>query len=192
MFGENVSSADNQQERVPKESENLNYYIAGFVDGEGCFSISICHQKNSVLGWKMDPFFQVYQHRDNSKILYIIKDVLGCGYISEKGGNPVCFVYCADKIRDILTTVIPFFERYPLIGEKYNNFLLFKHIVAEISQKKHLTSKGFIELAKKAFQMNRGGKYRKNSLESIINSLEQSSETIRRTSTPVEDDIVRP
>ena len=176
----NATSADNQQERVPKNQDNLKYYLAGFVDGEGSFSVTICKSKFAKLRWKIDPLFQVYQHKDNSKILHIFKDVFECGYVSEKGGNPNCHVYCVDNIRDLLAVVIPFFEKYPLVGEKYDNFLLFKKIVIGISLKEHLNSNGFTRLANIAFQMNRLGKYRKNSLENIINSLGQSSETIRQ------------
>jgi hypothetical protein len=176
----NASSADNQQERVPKKLDNLKYYLAGFVDGEGSFSVTICKSKYARLRWKIDPLFQVYQHKDNSRILHIFKDVFKCGYVSEKGGNPSCHVYCVDSIRDLLGIVIPFFEKYPLVGEKYNNFLLFKKIVVGVSLKKHLTSEGLRKLAIIAFQMNRSGKYRKNSLENIFYSLGQSSETLRQ------------
>jgi hypothetical protein len=181
ILTDNASSADNQQERVPKNLEYLKYYLAGFVDGEGSFSVTICKSKFARLRWKIDPLFQVYQHKDNSTILYVFKDVFQCGYVSKKGGNPSCFVYCIDNIHQLMEKVIPFFEAYPLVGEKHNNFLLFKQIVIGISQKEHLYKNGFIRLAKLAFQMNRSGKYRKNSLESILITLEQSSETTRQT-----------
>src|SRR3989344_7260550 len=153
----NATSADNQQERVPKNQDNLKYYLAGFVDGEGSFSVTISKSKFARLRWKIDPMFQVYQHKDNSKILHIFKDVFKCGYVSEKGGSPSCHVYCVDSTRDLLGTVIPFFEDYPLVGEKYNNFLLFKEIVIGVSKKEHLKSDGLTRLAKIAFQMNRLG-----------------------------------
>ncbi len=84
-------------------------------------------------------------------------------------------------MKELESVVIPFFEKYPLIGEKYQNFLLFREIVHRLSRKMHFTKNGFIETAKICFKMNRNGKYRKNSLETIINSLEESSETIRQT-----------
>lgn len=174
-------SADNQQERVPKNSDNLNYYLAGFADGEGSFSVTICRHKFLRLGWKIDPLFQVYQHKDNAKILNVFKDVFECGYISKKGGNPICYVYCVDSIRDLIRSVIPFFDRYQLIGGKHENFLLFKEIVLSLQQKEHLEREGFIRVAKLAFLMNRSGKYRRNSLNDIISSLGKSSETIRQS-----------
>jgi hypothetical protein len=174
--------ADNQQERL-LNSENLNWYLSGFIDGEGCFSISIRRSKFSRLGWTMNPLFQVYQHKDkdNAKVLSICKNAFGCGYISEKGGNLSCFTYCIDKINNLIECVIPFFDKYPLVGEKYQNFLLFKQIVLGISEKKHLTKEGFLELAELTFQMNKQGKYRKIKLETIQADLAKSSETIRQT-----------
>jgi len=176
---DNVLNTDNQQERFLGDVDNLKWYIAGFVDGEGCFSISIRRSKYAALGWTINPLFQVYQHKDNSYVLFICQKVFGCGYISKKGGNPSCFTYCVDKIADILKYVIPFFEQHPLLGEKNQNFLLFKQIVVGISRKQHLTADGFTRLARLAFRMNKMGKYRKISLEEIIGSLRKSSETIR-------------
>lgn len=173
--------ADNQQERVPKDRVNLSHYLAGFVDGEGSFTISIHRVKsNHRFGWVIDPFFQVYQHRDNSYVLYLLKEYFGCGYVSEKGGNPSCFVYCIDRISDLREKVIPFFRKYPLIGDKYKNFLLFEEVVERLYRKEHFERDGFIDIAKLCFKMNRSGYYRKNSLETIILSLGQSSTTIRQ------------
>jgi len=170
--------AGNQQERVPKDSESLHYYLTGFVDGEGSFSISV-HRHPTRFGWVIDPMFQVYQHKDNAFILYIFKKTFQCGYVGTKGGNPNCYVYCVDNTKQLIGRIIPFFEQYPLIGEKHNNFSLFREIVFGLSQRKHFTKEGFVEMVKLCFQMNRNGKYRKYSLETILESLEQSSETIR-------------
>lgn len=170
--------AGNQQERVPKDSESLHYYLTGFVDGEGSFSISV-HRHPTRFGWVIDPMFHVYQHKDNAFILYIFKKTFQCGYVSTKGGNPNCYVYCVDNTKQLIGRIIPFFEQYSLIGEKHNNFSLFREIVFGLSQRKHFTKEGFVEMVKLCFQMNRNGKYRKYSLETILESLEQSSETIR-------------
>ena len=181
MISENISSAGNQQERVPNDVERLKYYLAGFTDGEGCFSVTICRSRFARLGWKMDPLFQVYQHKDNDRVLYLFKDVLKCGYVSKKGGNPLCHVFCVDKIFDLIEFVIPFFNHYLLIGEKYNDFVFFSKIVEGISKKKHLEKSGFLELTNFAFCMNSKGRFRRNPLGIIEESLEQSSEAKRQT-----------
>lgn len=180
MSSKNVTSADNQQERLLRSVDNLNNYLAGFIDGDGSFNVCIHRSKFTRLGWNINPLFQVYQHKDNSDILSVIKDVFGCGKISEKGGNPLCNVYNVDSIKNIIEVVIPFFDKYPLISSKQNDFLIFKEIVFGIFHKQHLNQEGFILLAQKAFRMNRNGKYRRNSLETIISSLKESSETKRQ------------
>ena len=54
MFnGDNVSVADNQQERLDAE------WIVGFVDGEGCFSVSFFRNKTTKFGWQVFPEFVV-------------------------------------------------------------------------------------------------------------------------------------
>ena len=181
--------ADNQQERLPKVAEFLKWYLAGFIDGEGCFSVSIRRSKYAHLRWTINPLFQVYQHKSNSKVLFICKDVFGCGYVSKKGGNPSCFTFCVDKISDLTQKVIPFFDIYRLIGEKYQNYLLFKQIVVEIERKTHKTKDGFLYLTDLAFQMNRNGKYRKITKKEIYDSLTESSETIRQTPQIIEEMI---
>ena len=157
----------------------IGHYLAGFADGEGSFSITI-HRHPVRFGWVIDPMFQVYQHKDNAFVLYIFKKVFRCGYVSEKGGNPSCYVYCVDNLKQLQQYVLPFFERYPLVGEKYKNFLLFKEVVIRLIRKEHYTKVGFTEIVKLCFQMNRNGKYRKNSIETILSSLRESSETIRQ------------
>lgn len=52
----NVSSADNQQERL-----KMSQWIVGFVDGEGCFSVSIFKNRTSKSGFQVMPEFVVTQ-----------------------------------------------------------------------------------------------------------------------------------
>jgi hypothetical protein len=47
------------------------------------------------------------------------------------------------KFSDIIDIIIPFFERYPIIGYKKLDFLDFKNVAEIIKAKEHLTSEGF-------------------------------------------------
>ncbi len=172
-------SADNQQERLPKKGKYLMYYITGFVDGEGCFSVSVHRHKTSKYGWVVDPMFQVYQHKDNRHILEIIRQTFRCGYITEKSGSPNVHVYIVDNRRDLLEKVIPFFNRYLLISGKHEDFKLFEEIVQKMSERLHWERNGLMQVIKLAFQMNNTGKQRKYSLDTILSDLEESSETTR-------------
>ena len=56
MVGDNVSGADNQQERSLTAE-----WVVGFVDGEGCFSVPIFKNRTCRLGWQVQPEFVVVQ-----------------------------------------------------------------------------------------------------------------------------------
>ena len=56
MSSENLNGAGNQQERPGFEQ-----WIVGFVDGEGCFSISIVRNASCRLGWQVQHEFSVTQ-----------------------------------------------------------------------------------------------------------------------------------
>ena len=57
MSSENPSGADNQQETVRSMFELDPRWVVGFVDGEGCFSVSIHRNPNarSTGGWQLHP-----------------------------------------------------------------------------------------------------------------------------------------
>ena len=64
MSSDNPSGADNQQETARSMLELDPRWIAGFVDGEGCFSVSVHRNPSarSTGGWQLHPVFHVYQH----------------------------------------------------------------------------------------------------------------------------------
>jgi hypothetical protein len=59
---DNVTGADNQQER-------LDSYIAGYVDGEGSFSVSVQRNRSCRIGFQLVPEFHVSQNGDRAQVL---------------------------------------------------------------------------------------------------------------------------
>lgn len=171
-------SADNQQER-PSEVAS---YISGFVDGEGCFSITIQKSSNVKLGIQVIPEFHVSQHQNRTEVLKVIKNKLGCGYIKPNDyRNPKdqTSVYVVRNISDLRDKVIPFFKKSPLISIKQRDFEKFARVVGLMKEGGHLKKGSLIMILKIAYSMNFSGKYRKQKLDDIIYHLE-SSETVRR------------
>ena len=171
--------ADNQQERP---SGIASYYITGFVDGEGCFSVTIQKSNNVRLGIQIIPEFHVSQHQNRAEVLKEIKRVFGCGYI--KANNPrnpkdMTSVYVVRNLKDLRNKVVPFFKKYPLISIKQHDFEKFAQVVALMGEGKHLEKDGLAKILKLAFSMNFSGKYRKLKLVDVLSWLE-SSETIRQ------------
>jgi LAGLIDADG endonuclease len=71
VSSENPSGADNQQETVRSMFDLDPRWVTGFVDGEGCFSVSIHRNPNarSTGGWQLHPVFHVYQHERHRDVL---------------------------------------------------------------------------------------------------------------------------
>ena len=168
-----------QQERQFTKRRHLYYYFAGFVEGEGCFSVSIKQNSQMKFGWVVDPMFSLYQHKNNVSILKLFQKELNCGYIVEKQGKPEVLVLVVDNRRTLEEQIIPFFRKYHFLGTKQNDFIIFEKIIEIMKAKKHLEVEGLQEIVRLAFEMNQQGKRRKYTLEQILNSITESSETTR-------------
>ena len=104
-----------------KKTKYMRYYLLGFADAEGCFSISLKKEKTARFGWALDPLFQVTQRKESRHILELFKKELRCGRIIQKSGQPDLYVYLVDNRRQLVESVIPFFEKFNLLG-KTNDF----------------------------------------------------------------------
>ena len=151
---DNVTGADNQQER-------LDRYISGYVDGEGSFSVSVQRNHTCRVGYQLVPEFHVSQNGDRAQVLELIQMRLGCGYIKPNSKRDRTLVLVVRNRRDLLEQVVPFFERSPLLSTKQEDFSKFACVVREMALGRHLTSAGFDELLKLSLSMNGSGRYRR-------------------------------
>jgi len=160
---ENVTGAVNQQER-------LDAYVAGFVDGEGCFHVAIQRNASTRNGWQLVPEFRTSQDVSRIQVLDLVRRQIGCGSIREnhRRSNDHTYVLVVRRRVDLLERVIPFFERNPLLSCKQQEFVTFARIVRDMGVGKHLLPDGFEQLFSEAIRMNGGGRYRR---------LHQSSES---------------
>ena len=60
---------------------DIDFWIAGFVDGEGCFSLAINSHPSMSLGYQIQAEFAVTQSASSIDSLLIIQDRLQCGLI---------------------------------------------------------------------------------------------------------------
>ena len=171
VVSENPSGADNQQERPGAEE-----WIVGFVDGEGCFSISVVRNATCALGWQVQHEFAVTQAAPSLAALEYIKDELGCGKIVEQvrhDNHRTSLLRFSVKRRDELTKiVVPFFKEHPLRTAKRQDFEWFALVLQMMEDGAHLTEAGLADIASITEGMNR--KQRSRYLE--------SSEAIRQPS----------
>ena len=151
---DNMTGADNQQER-------LDGYIAGYVDGEGCFSVSVQRNPSCRVGFQLVPEFHVSQNGDRAQVLGLIRERFGCGSIRPNSKRDRALVFVVRNRGHLLERVIPFFERNPLLSSKQADFEKFAGIVRELALGNHRTDAGFRRLLDIALSMNGGGRFRK-------------------------------
>ena len=174
-YSDNVTGADNQQER-------LDCYISGYVDGEGCFAVSVNRNPSCRRGYQLVPEFHVSQNGDRAQVLQLIRERFeGCGYIKSNGRKDRALVYVVRRRVDLMERVIPFFERSPLLSSKQTDFEKFAAIVRAMTLGEHRTPDGFSRLLDEALSMNGEGRFRSVRWRDIIRSDSESSETVRRT-----------
>jgi hypothetical protein len=155
MESDNPSGADNQQETMSFCSVLDPNWVVGFVDGEGCFSVSV-HRSSMMRrhgGWQLQPVFHVYQHHDHRDVLEAMVSVFGCGKVRPKGPNSSVWTYAVDGLRMLEGAVLPFFEKHPPVI-KQQDFRSFSEIVRSMRRKEHLSSSGFERLVRLAYGMN--------------------------------------
>lgn len=183
MKGKNATSADNQQERFQskgsKVPRKIGYYIAGFVDGEGSFNVSLRKNSNYSVGWQVVLSFNVSQK--DVHMLNIIKRYIDCGIIKQRKRDSL---YSLDvtKPSDVIDNVIPFFDKFIILSpSKRKNYLIFKKVAMLMEKKEHLNKEGLYKILLLREKLNEGkGRKRKYSIFDVFP--EKSSETIRRDS----------
>ncbi|MBI3088908.1 MAG: LAGLIDADG family homing endonuclease [Candidatus Colwellbacteria bacterium] len=154
---------------LDKEKRNIPEYISGYVDGEGCFTVTFNKRAKARLGWELRPSFSVSQNEDRRQVLDLIREYFGCGYI-RRDYNDRTVKYEVRDQNDLALKIIPHFERFPLLSEKRKDFELFRKICEIVTAKSHLKKDGFADVITLAYQMNGSGK-RKRRKEEIFNSL---------------------
>lgn len=135
------------------------WYITGFIDGEGCFSVSFNLRSKLSVGIEVRPSFSVSQNKRNLGVLKFIMQYFDCGAIRFDNHDRT-YKYEVRSIRDLVDKIIPHFEHYPLKTSKFNDFIHFKEICSLIRQNYHLSPKYLPEIIEKAYKMNESGKRR--------------------------------
>ena len=129
-------------------------WIAGFVDGEGCFHVSINPHKEMTTGYQVLPEFTVVQHQRDVQVLHALKSHFMCGVVRVNHGDRMA--YRVRGITDLNQHIVPFFSKHPLKTKKNVDFIKFRRILLLMEKGVHLTAEGIEEIRGIASQMNRG------------------------------------
>ena len=112
-------------------------------------------------GWKISAAFNASQ-RDVIP-LELLQRTFCCGTIRRAGNGG--WYYEVNALRDIQSAVVPFFRRFPLVGQKALEFEMFERAVELLSA--GLSDATFVEVLQIREGMNGGGK-RRHTMEKIL------------------------
>ena len=155
--------------RHKQESMDLLWYITGFVDGEGCFSISFNRRAKLKTGIEIRPSFSIGQNRKSLSVLQTIHAYFGCGAIRFSKSDQL-YKYEVRSIKDLMMRIIPHFQKYPLQTSKRHDFEIFSQVCQLIYQSKHLNEQYLEQIIHQSYQMNQSGerRYTKDELLKIL------------------------
>jgi|SRR6186713_960930 len=83
--------------------------------------------------------FQLTQHERDQELLTFIAKYLNCGALQTSRKAKDLQV---TNFKDIYDTIIPFFVKNPVLGQKANDFADFVRVAELIKEKAHLTKDG--------------------------------------------------
>ena len=146
------------------KKRNIQEYISGYVDGEGCFSISFSKRDKFLVGFETKPSFSVSQNEDRAQILFLIQKVFKCGFIRRDYSDKT-LKYEVRSLDDLINKVIPHFEKYPLLSDKQKDFKFFKQVCFLMQRNLHREKNGLNKIINLVFKMNPSGKRKYTKVE---------------------------
>jgi hypothetical protein len=152
---------------TPALKRELANYISGYVDGEGCFSVSFSKREKLKIGWEVKPSFCVGQNFDRREVLDLMHEYFGCGFIRRDYADKTLKLEVR-SLQELRTKIIPHFKQFPLKSSKQKDFLLFAEICERMDTLQHHTIEGFRKIVALAYRMNGSGK-RKYSQNDMLN-----------------------
>ena len=155
--------------RPKKEFTEFSWYITGFADGEGCFSVSFNRRAKLKTGIEVRPSFSIAQNKRSLQVLKDIHTYFGCGAIRFSKRDQM-YRYEVRSISDIQKRIIPHFQKYPLRTSKARDFEIFAEVCELIHQSKHLNSDYLEQIIRKSYLMNESGT-RRNTQEDLLKIL---------------------
>jgi LAGLIDADG endonuclease len=86
-----------------------------------------------------------------------LRDTLGCGTIRKAGNDG--WYWEVNRLSDITARVLPFFDRFPLVGKRADDYARFRRAV-RLLRKGALSDTDYVAVLELREHMNGGGKRR--------------------------------
>lgn len=131
------------------------WFITGFVDAEGSFTVSVLKSSNLHIGWQVGARFQLTLHKKDFSLLREIQAFFGGKGKIVLSKNNTC-VFRVDSLKDTLKVIIPHFNVYLPLTQKLGDYLFFRDIVIMMNNKEHLTKEGLNKIVSIKASLNHG------------------------------------
>lgn len=128
-------------------------WLSGFVSGDGSFNITIT-EGSTKIGERVRIRFEIGLHKKETELIIGIAKYLDLLIPSLKGDKEIPYKYIGyinnktaiqldiSNNSIVIDKIIPFFEKYPILGAKSLDFLAFKTVSNLMKNEEHLTNEG--------------------------------------------------
>lgn len=168
-----INNGGSAFKKKTKHMSELNpFWITGFVDGEGCFSVSFSIRTSRKPVLEVRPSFSISQSGKRScPSLQALQENFQCGairYCAQDG----TYQYEVRSLDDLLTKILPHFQNYTLVTPKKKDFECLLQICQIMKRNLHKNPNGLATIIHLAYSMNPCGKrtHTKEKLLQLIGS----------------------
>lgn len=127
------------------DREAFGHWLSGFCDGESTFGMRVGQMYDrSKPRTNRTTWFRIALRDDDTELLQLIRSYLECGIMcfhdnvrSTSNANPSA-TFSVQAVSDLMTIVIPHFERFPLRSKKRHDFAIWRQgveLMAEIQSR---------------------------------------------------------
>jgi hypothetical protein len=146
------------------------WFVTGLAEGEGCFCVSFAVRAKLRIGLETRPSFALSLNERDRLLLEDLQAFFACGWIRESRADRT-FKYEARSVPELLESVIPHFEHFPLKGAKARSFEGFARVCRMIEQGDHLTRSGMRNIVDAAYESSLGK--RRHARTSLLRVLDE-------------------
>jgi len=143
-------------------------WVSGFSQTDGSFTISF-EKRNKGILFRPSPVFSLSQSIVEWDMFVSLQNYLGVGKVYKNRNGVILVVKSVDEL---ISVIIPLFDKSPLRGSKLVSYLIWKTVVLLMKDKKHLNIKGLLQIIDIAYFMNKDTSLRSNNTKSkLLNGL---------------------
>jgi hypothetical protein len=139
-------------------------WLSGFTQSDGSFVVSFQNQRIGI-PIRPIPIFNITQSIIELELFMELQKYLGVGRVYKNRNN---ITYVVKSIDEIVTVILPLFDKHPVRGSKLLAYNIFKEVALKVKDKKHLTLEGTIQIINLAYFMNKETSLRSEITKEII------------------------